>query len=86
MSNDKGGPAFPSGAARRVRDVEGQWTVVPSEGSDGMTLRDWFAGQALAGLLANPELAKAMDGREGTDPAALLAFAFADSMLEQRKK
>lgn len=22
--------------------------------NDGMSLRDWFAGQALAGLLANP--------------------------------
>lgn len=34
-----GGPAFPMAS------------VPPQQ---GMTLRDWFAGQALAGLLANP--------------------------------
>lgn len=41
-----GGSAFPSPA-----DYEGG-----TGGSQGMTLRDYFAGQALQGLLANPSL------------------------------
>jgi len=44
---------------------------------DGMTLRDYFAGQALAGRLA-----------DGTDrrkqDVAEQAYAFADAMLEAR--
>lgn len=47
---------------------------------DGMTLRDWFAGQALTGLLA---------GREpnNTYPAehlAKISYALSDAMLEAR--
>lgn len=40
----------------------------------GMTLRDWFAGQALAGLIAHAS---------GEDPhkAPSLAFKLADAML-----
>ena len=46
MTTDRinhGGPAFPS---------EGEGHGNPKYHSPGMTLRDWFAGQALAGLLA----------------------------------
>ena len=41
----------------------------------GMTLRDWFAGQALAGLLAQASL--------GFD-AAQAAYEYADEMLAER--
>lgn len=41
----------------------------------GMTLRDWFAGQALAGLVAT----------EG-DGAAKYAYFMADAMLAERSK
>jgi hypothetical protein len=44
-----------------------------------MTLLDYFAGQALAGFLANPE-AK----RWTTDEVAADAYAFAYSMLEKK--
>lgn len=39
MSNDNGGPAFPTGV----------YTV------EGMTLRDYFAAKAMQGILANSE-------------------------------
>ncbi len=58
-----GGFAFPVAA-------EGPQT------SRGMTLRDWFAGQALNGLLAHT-------GKTG--PAALVAYRAADAMLEARE-
>jgi hypothetical protein len=44
-----------------------------------MTLLDYFAGQALAGFLANPE-AK----RWTTDEVAADAYAFAQSMLDKK--
>ena len=46
----------------------------------GMTLRDWFAGQALAGLLAS--------GPHDCDAAGLASDAYfnADAMLDFRAK
>lgn len=51
-------------------------------GSNGMTLRDWFAGQALMGALAFP-----MPGPEKIpNNAARDAYAYADAMLAERAK
>ncbi len=60
----------------------------PSEDMRGMTLRAWFAGQALAGILADPD--------EGPDPGqkrvvwaegiAKACFILADAMLAEAKK
>ena len=62
MKRDDGGPAFPCGA-----DLQ-----------PGMTLRDWFAGQALSQM---PDTAAAV-GRE----VATLAYAIADAMIAERAK
>jgi len=43
-----GGPAFP------VPEAVGQGGGFCAADSKGMTLRDWFAGQVLAGVCANP--------------------------------
>jgi hypothetical protein len=69
MSIDNGGPAFPHHDA-------GDTGTRP-----GMTLRDWFAGQALAGYLAaNPE------PELGSMNAAGAAYRYADAMLIERAK
>jgi hypothetical protein len=51
-------------------------------GNHGMTLRDWFAGQALAGLMSR-------DFGVTHDKCAVLAdiaYTFADAMLDKRAK
>ena len=53
--------------------------------SQGMTLRDWFAGQALAGVGAY-----ALDEHDGdladqAETAAVWCFAIADAMLAERE-
>ena len=60
-----GGPAFPS------NDDGIQ--------NDGMTLRDWFAGKALVGLLSEPKATA-----ETPDRYAKAAYIFADAMLKAR--
>jgi hypothetical protein len=48
---------------------------------DGMTLRDYFAGQALAGFCANK------DAAHNTSPFTLArgAYSIADAMLDERR-
>lgn len=55
-----GGPAFPCGRYKEY----------------GMTLRDYFAGQALASMRAEFV----------TDRTAQLAYEYADAMLAEREK
>ena len=66
---DDGGPAFPR--ARSVRPDD--------ERNEGMTLRDYFAGQALIGLLGNGY-------PNNTDGAhyAKAAYHYADAMIAAR--
>jgi hypothetical protein len=51
--------------------------------STDMTLRDWFAGQALSGWLAS-----CPDEQGVIDPSGLSAFAYrvADAMMRERAK
>lgn len=66
MSEKYGGPAFP----HQYKDVCGAEWIFP-----GMTLRDWFAGQALP---------QAMGESPTKDLAATLAYQMADAMLKAR--
>jgi len=56
----------------------------------GMTLRDWFAGQALVGFMSMVPHLKNMQTRNGSDldekAFAEGAFALADAMLAERSK
>lgn len=46
---------------------------------DFMTLRDYFAGQFLSGVMADP------NWKFDTTDTAAFAYAFADAMLKARK-
>lgn len=70
-----GGPAFPLPGWDTV-----PWSKdVPACFGTGMTLRGWFAGQALAGVVANPTMFQSIEG------AAKNAIAIADAMLAARE-
>jgi hypothetical protein len=58
-------PAFPS--------VNGTW------GNDGMSLRDYFAGKALTGLVLGNDYGNSSDA-----DIAKGAYEYADAMLEAR--
>ena len=62
-----GGPAFPC--------VDAKGFV-----SEGMSLRDYFAGQAMGGQLADP------DGEIDPKLIAKWSYAYANAMLAEREK
>lgn len=71
---DNGGPAFP---------VSDQGT----HGTYGMALRDYFAGHALSGLLADSKVTGGYGEtiEEFEWRLALRSYAYADAMLAARK-
>lgn len=83
-TRDDGGSAFPG--------------FQPSEGSSfvyadgGMTLRDWFAGQALSGICSDERNMSAMtrvaeaEGLDLTQYVSSSAYEMADAMLAERSK
>ena len=74
MISVDGGPAFP--IVQEYRGYDGCWAGFETIG--GMSLRDWFAGQALIGLLAKDWYSPTM--------AAEGAYSIADAMLAARVK
>lgn len=84
MDKKTGGPAFPSQADVYKSEETGTLVRLKPEGCDGMTLRDWFAGQALTGMLASAPVAdRSKPNHKGW---AANAYAFADAMLAERSK
>lgn len=71
-----GGPAYPGS----IRNSAKRLTR-----NQGMSLRDWFAGQALSGMAANCD-DTGVNGWHGDEKlAADYAYRFADAMLAARK-
>lgn len=86
MSEQDGGPAFPVIAENGVGHI-----------ADGMTLRDWFAGQIASGMVAGIEAnggAAKQDGwdqakKRGATLAEMLAresYGIADALIKERGK
>jgi hypothetical protein len=69
--SDDGGPAFPV--------LYGQ-----TNGADGMTMRDWFAGHAMAAAYAS--FAEWRDARAAAQGIADESYLIADAMLRARAK
>ena len=75
-SMKNGGPAFPCEVPQRASN--GTW--MQPKLSIGMSLRDWFAGQALVGLLS-------LDRPDASIVnVAYTSYRFADAMLEARNE
>ena len=70
---DDGGQAFP------MIDVQIDGQAI---GSAGMSLRDWFAGQALAGLMQFDGTGLLLE--KSRSDAAMASYAIADAMIETR--
>ena len=71
-----GGPAFPNPAL-----AEEGYRSLPGDG--GMSLRDWFAGKALMGLMAFPgKIDNACD--KNIFAMARISYEAADAMLAAR--
>lgn len=68
-----GGPAFPE-TGIEYTDADGIYRTCR-----GMSLRDWFAGQALSGVIINTTW-------KTLDEAAISAYIAADEMLKKREK
>lgn len=85
MSNPKpdGGSAFPEIFTSGPRSGESH---ADTYSAGGMSLRDYFAGQALAGLLACPRATNFGDIATDRDGNAKCAYAQADEMLAERAK
>lgn len=82
MNNQPDNPsAFPSPECITDFDDAGRpYTKYGIESTAGMTLRDWFAGQIVAGIGLN-----CGDGCDGyMNQRAKVAYQFADAMLTAR--
>lgn len=87
---EDGGPAFPHQMPSHMMATVtgahpmGGFTPEVATFHFGMSLRDWFAGQALTGIIASPA---AIIGHPDTDreATAAVAYEYADAMLAARK-
>lgn len=70
-----GGPAFPRTIP--IYDNGARPNV-----TEGMTLRDWFAGKALQGMIARTNWGIEDDARDISDEA----YGYADAMLKAREE
>jgi hypothetical protein len=69
-------PAFP--------EVPGDFNAY--EGRTGMTLRDWFAGQALAATITRGFEVASIGNQSPVEWAANVSYRLADAMLAERAK
>lgn len=78
-----GGPAFPVTA-----DVLTDFSIRDNTNRQltGMSLRDWFAGQALAGIAGHMTGPTQREGETAPQAHARWSYQVADAMLAERAK
>ena len=76
MSNNTGGPAFPTEV------------VMTNDGIkyDGMTLRDYFAAKAMQGIIQSDKYMGVIGVNGGQFSHAQRAYEMADAMLKAREE
>ena len=95
MLHDDGGQAYPY-----VEDVPTVYTLNTGEKvagepvepvhREGLTLLDYFAGQAMAGQI--PDLAEAIEAMSGADLREIhenmadIAYRYADAMIKEKRR
>lgn len=86
MTQNDGGSAFPYNPWNLCKD--GKWRK--TEKFNGMTLREWYAGVALQGMLAHSRHGHGYHPRDESmhwhDAIAEEAYEIADAMLKERNK
>lgn len=63
--------------------MSGATIIPPKETLRDMELRDWFAGQALSGIIRSLEGARSEE--EAYKKISMASYLLADAMLEARK-
>ncbi|MBI0276882.1 hypothetical protein I6H07_13955 [Hafnia alvei] len=76
MKGDNGGPAFPR-EDYQCNGADG------SLGQEGMSMRDYFAGKAMQGAIANNSFADTGSDHE-IEWVVKLSYKYADAMLKAR--
>jgi hypothetical protein len=79
-TKNNGGSAFPE-VTELVKSTD-QYPHYKVWGSEGMTLRDYFAAKAMGGILADPNVTIGTDERANL--LARSAYGIADAMLRAR--
>lgn len=81
MSDELNPAAFPSRVDRPLRGGGGY-----RDDRAGMSLRDWFAGQAIASMVAKSigQRPSAISSQQYAEAVAFGAYEFADAMLAAR--
>lgn len=91
MDDKTGGPAFPGKEFKteKINDgIEGHpiyRTVKFMAYTPGMTLRDWFAGMALQGMMSNGFMPRAAKNELDEWNWAQASYRLADAMLKERE-
>lgn len=79
---DDGGPAFPQPATSEGHAANTPWGFA----GGGMTLRDYFAGQAMQGMLSDPKVGYKQGELDGDEVVAKAAVGFADALLAELRR
>jgi len=78
MNKNDGGPAYPhEKVTNRTGPVITKWKNYP-----GMSLRDWFAGMALQGMMSDSRFREELKAIG----VAKYSYTIADDMLQEREK